>query len=629
MATDGVSASHERCAWEPSVLWRRTCQGSRHHSILERSVAVAARHGVLHVTDWTPVASRSVISLPSPIGGTLRAAGWQLWAMRAARHTSDSATFREHKMQNLNGTTLGQYRVYECIGAGGMASVYRAVQTSLGREVALKVITAAVIDEEEFRERFENEARAVAQLDHPNILAIYDFGRSGGTTYIAMPLIRGGTLKDRTDRGRLEVAQSRRILSELCDALQHAHQVGLVHRDVKPSNVLLHPDGRTLLSDFGLARRDGGPTALSAAGLPIGSPGYMAPEQALGRPIDARADIYSLGVLLFELLTGTLPFRGETALAVMVAAINDPVPSASALNPLLPAEVDRFFARVLGKEPAARPPTSAAMLQDFTSSLRGSDPSFAASGPRAPRSRSSNLLSYSTIKASLGAAPPPTGSAVATLELMGIPKLRGSQPYSLNAHFANVVHVARSVAGVQWPRLLQVAGLPDYLTADPPDDDIRTTPIEQLSQLNEAFDVVFGSDAPDRLRAWGRQFTDRSILMRKSSTTEQRTLRLIPGQQRKIGVLLRSFTHAMDEVRGEHLHTWKQIDPARFWLVHYSNLFALGRSKSEKSCHVWTASMESMLRWAGLANDWLVEEIECGCVTGTFDCVFVIRSVKT
>jgi hypothetical protein len=223
--------------------------------------------------------------------------------------------------------------------------------------------------------------------------------------------------------------------------------------------------------------------------------------------------------------------------------------------------------------------------------------------------------------------PPVIGPAVSTLIQMGLPRLTATQRYSLNSHFSNVVHVARDVADRVWPQVVQAAQLPQYLNEDPPNNDERTTPIEYFSQLNYGFEQVFGNLAPVKIREWGREATERSLRLRKSSGMEQRIIKLLPGKQRKITVLLNSFVKTMDEIRGEHLNIWKQIDNNQYWLIHYNNLYSLGRRRKQNSCFIWTASFEAMLTWAGLWGDWSVEEIECGSVTGTYDCVFAIKAM--
>lgn len=266
-------------------------------------------------------------------------------------------------MRDLTGATLGRYEIKERLGTGGMASVYRAVQRPLGREVALKTLSPTLAEDEAFLRRFENEARVLATLDHPNILAIYDFDEQDGVAYLTMPLVKGGTLKDLLARGRMHPAVAYRYIKETADALQHAHEAGIIHRDLKPANVLIHADGRALLSDFGLARSADANLGLTTAGLALGTPGYMSPEQIMGREIDQRADVYAMGAMVFEMLTGQLPFKGGNAMEVAMATLSAPIPSACLLNPQLPDELDVFMASALAKDPAGRPPTMRSMVE--------------------------------------------------------------------------------------------------------------------------------------------------------------------------------------------------------------------------------------------------------------------------
>lgn len=267
-------------------------------------------------------------------------------------------------MRNLTGQTLGRYDIVESLGQGGTAQVYRAVQQPLGRPVAIKVLSPVLVEEPGFVKRFENEARVLAQLDHPNILPIYDFDEVDGLIYIAMPLVRGGTLRDLLDRGPMDTVTAWRYLRETGDALHHAHQAGIVHRDLKPTNILVHADGRALLADFGLARASSD-THLTQVGHTVGTPGYMSPEQVMGHDVDQRTDIYALGVLTFEMLTGRMPFPGTTAMEIAMATVSAPVPSATALNRTLPDELDLLLGRVLAKEPGNRPPTAEILVREL------------------------------------------------------------------------------------------------------------------------------------------------------------------------------------------------------------------------------------------------------------------------
>ena len=549
-------------------------------------------------------------------------------------------------MKDLTGTRVGQYEIVERLGGGGMAVVYRAVQQPLGREVALKALSSELFQDDGFVKRFETEAKTLAKLDHPNILPIYDFEMNDGVAYLTMPLIRGGTLRDVLNRGALDTLTAWRYLREIGDGLQHAHDAGIVHRDLKPTNVLIHADGRAMLADFGLARGAGQPTHLTTIGLAIGTPGYMAPEQVMGHDVDKRADIYAMGVLTFEMLTGRLPFIGSNRMEVAYSTVNAPIPSAVKLNAALPDELDQLLAKILAKDPAQRPQTVRELLSQMArlpqrraaASVAGAAqaPVAIAPGRPVPAIEPPTAASMKAIAAApprpLQGSPIPTptavgGSAIRTLELMGIKASRARGRFILNSYVANLIHVARSVTGDRWPELAYAAGLVQYVEQDPPHDDQLSSPVEALSRLNEAFETVYGPEAEDTIRSWGRRVTERWLAEGRHGMGGPR--RLVPGRQRKLASLVKSFTEAMDNVRGEHTHAWLQVDEHQFWLVNFSNMFALGRIKTVKSCHFWVTTIETILRWAGLANDWYVEEVECGCVTGTFDCVFAIRSVET
>ena len=558
-------------------------------------------------------------------------------------------------MKDLTGTRLGNYDIVERLGGGGMAVVYRAVQQPLGREVALKALSSELFQDDGFVKRFETEAKTLARLDHPNILPIYDFEVIEGNAFLTMPLIRGGTLRDVLNRGPMDALSAWRYLREIGDGLQHAHDAGIVHRDLKPTNVLIHADGRAMLADFGLARGAGQPTHLTTIGLAIGTPGYMAPEQVMGHDVDKRADIYAMGVLCFEMLTGRLPYVGSNRMEVAYATVNTPIPSAVKINPNLPDELDVLLGKVLAKDPAARPQTVRDLLaqmarlpQRRTAAAAGSGQAAAslplpaggiataprqAAAPNGPDTTSMRVVKVAVAPSPLlHGSPPPTstsagGSTIRTLELMGVRPARARGRFILNSYFSNMVHVARDVTGDRWPEVAYAAGLVQYIEQDAPHDDQLSSPVESLSRLNEAFETIYGPESEDMIRAWGRRATERWLAEGRHGLGGAR--RFVPGRQRRLSGVVKNFSEAMDNVRGEHTHAWLQVDEHQFWLVHFSNMFALGRIKSVKSCHVWTSTIETILRWAGLANDWYVEEVECGSVSGTFDCAFAIRASET
>jgi serine/threonine protein kinase len=231
------------------------------------------------------------------------------------------------------GETLGGFRIVDVIGFGGMAVVYRAEQVSLGRPVALKVLSPQLSSDEAFRERFRREGKHAAALDHPNIVAVYDSGESEGRLYLAMRLVEGTTLGERMHERGLSAQDTIDILRQIARALDVAHDARLVHRDVKPQNILLAEDGHPYLADFGVAK---GPQThgLTATGGFVGSLNYAAPEQILGHPATAAGDVYALTAVLYQCLTGQVPYPRETDAGVMHAHLNEPPPRLLGADPI-------------------------------------------------------------------------------------------------------------------------------------------------------------------------------------------------------------------------------------------------------------------------------------------------------
>lgn len=217
------------------------------------------------------------------------------------------------------------FKVKKTIGRGGMATVYLALQESLGRDVVLKTLNAESAEREDFVERFLNEGRIIASLRHPHIITIYDIGQAGDQVYIAMEYIEGGDLKTRLLQP-MSITEALDILYAVASALASAHAKGIVHRDVKPANILFRSDGTPLLSDFGIAKRLAMDSELTSTGTILGSPFYMSPEQSEGHDIDGRTDIYSLGVIAFEMFTGQRPYQGDSAIKVILQHIQSPIP---------------------------------------------------------------------------------------------------------------------------------------------------------------------------------------------------------------------------------------------------------------------------------------------------------------
>ena len=250
------------------------------------------------------------------------------------------------------GARLGRYRILDLLGRGGMADVYRAEDERLDREVALKLVPPEFARDPDRVERFEREVRAAAKLTHSNIVTVYEFGQGESQPFYTMALMRGGDLKTRirSHPEGMPPEEARGIALAVARALAHAHGEGFVHRDVKPENILFGQDGVPQLTDFGIARAMSSGTRMTATGMSIGSPHYMSPEQARGQPVDGRSDLYSLGVVLYEMLTGKVPFDAADTFAVGLSHINDPVPK-------LPKKVAAWqpvLERLLAKSPADR-----------------------------------------------------------------------------------------------------------------------------------------------------------------------------------------------------------------------------------------------------------------------------------
>ncbi len=265
-------------------------------------------------------------------------------------------------MSDLTGQRLGQYQILARVGKGSVSTIYKAYQPKLDRFVAVKVLSPHVVDEEGFLERFTQEARAVAQLDHPNIVPVYDFDQVGDIAYIVLKYVESGTLRSMMTGKPLELDLVLDIITQVGLALGYAHRHDVIHRDVKPSNILVGEGRWALLTDFGLAKILGGGRQLTRSGVGMGTPDYMAPEQAQGLAGDGRADLYSLGVMLYEMTTGRVPFEAESSMAVVVKHITESPPSPGLFNPELLPAVEQVILTAMEKDPSLRFQTAEKMV---------------------------------------------------------------------------------------------------------------------------------------------------------------------------------------------------------------------------------------------------------------------------
>lgn len=273
----------------------------------------------------------------------------------------------------LIGAVVNGYEVLSLIGVGGMARVYLARQQSMNRQVALKVLPMQFVSDDTYLQRFHREVKIVSQLEHAHIVPVYDYGEYQGQPYIVMRYMAGGSVDDMLDKGVIPLARIETILAEIAPALDHAHAKGVLHRDLKPSNVLLDEAGSAFLSDFGIARLNEGHGATITTQGVVGTPSYMSPEQAQGKDMDGRSDIYSLGVMLFELATGRRPFEADTPYSIAVMQVTTPPPSPRAYNPEISLAVERVILRALSKDPQERPARAVELVEALRHAMREGD----------------------------------------------------------------------------------------------------------------------------------------------------------------------------------------------------------------------------------------------------------------
>ena len=276
---------------------------------------------------------------------------------------------RRQALDNLIGRDLGAYQIRERLGTGGMATVYKAYHPALRRDVAIKILAPHLVGDPFCRARFQREAHTIARLEHRAILPIYDVGEEDGLFYLVMRYVDGGTLDDLIVGQPLPIERAVRLIGQVAEALAHAHRQGVIHRDIKPANILIDRDGNVLLADFGIAKLVDETRQLTSTGTRLGTAVYMAPEQVLGHGIDGRTDIYALGIVLYEALTGACPFMADELLTLALMHVRGAVRPPSLLNPAIPPALDRLIGWALAKNPAERFQTAESMAAALRNAL--------------------------------------------------------------------------------------------------------------------------------------------------------------------------------------------------------------------------------------------------------------------
>ena len=274
-------------------------------------------------------------------------------------------------MEVIKEQSIKGYQLNACLGEGAYGAVYRSTQPQVGREVAIKIILPEFANRPDFFRRFETEAQLVAQLEHINIVPLYDYWREPDGAYLVMRLMKGGSLADSLrEGGPWETADAARLVDQIAAALEAAHKQGVVHRDLKPANILLDENGNAYLSDFGIAKELGAEVGLTQTGAIVGTPAYITPEQVQSQAVTPQTDIYALGVVLYELLTGMHPFAETPTGALIVKHVNEPLPLAREKRTELPVEVDEVIQKATAKAPEARYPDALTLASEFRRALQ-------------------------------------------------------------------------------------------------------------------------------------------------------------------------------------------------------------------------------------------------------------------
>ena len=376
------------------------------------------------------------------------------------------------------------------LGSGGMAEVYLAHDEVLDRDVALKVLKDKYAGNEEFVRLFRREARSAARLNHPNIVSVYDQGRSeDGTYYIAMEYVSGGTLKDLVlGEGALDPETATKFASQIAQALGHAHEHGVIHRDIKSRNILLTQAGYAKVADFGIARAATATTTSSRPGPILGTPGYISPEQAMGQPVDARSDLYSLGVVLYEMLTGNLPYSGEDPTSMAFQHVHGPLRSPREANPDVPEPLNALTTKLLAKDPEDRY-TSAVELADDLERVRSGLPSHSVATEKTTEIITAPLLSSEDQRGQRMALPPRVAAPIMEVFKSGT-RVRGRPLRTLAMALCGVL----LLGGLAWA-LMQDQSIPET----PGSEEASSTEEEAAPATVQVPELYYASEAESTL----------------------------------------------------------------------------------------------------------------------------------
>jgi serine/threonine-protein kinase len=315
---------------------------------------------------------------------------------------------------------IGRYEIKSELGRGGMATVYRAFDPSFDREVAIKVLPREMMHDPQFRARFEREIKMVAALEHPSIVPVYDVGEEDGQPYFVMRFMTGGSLSNRITNGKTPLEETARIVGRIAQGLTYAHKKGIIHRDLKPDNILFDDNDDPFISDFGIAKLTESTSNLTGSGV-IGTPAYMSPEQAQGNSVDGRSDIYGLGVIVYQMLSGQQPYNADTPMGVVVKHITEPVPEILNVVPTLPFDVDQIIRSSMAKDKTKRYSTAVELAKALNMAAFGNDGNLTSTTNTGLRS---GLYKNSTTRSSRGRTGLAVGGIVLVVAIVGFFLLR-------------------------------------------------------------------------------------------------------------------------------------------------------------------------------------------------------------